>query len=334
MNKYIFLRVNILLLLLKKRKIKLLAVSNLINFYFNFLFKLKSSPKSPLLLNVELWNECNEACLFCRSNDGVIHSPDENIKNIPKGKADLNLVLKSIQDFHKRLLLFIPYINGEPLISPILPNVLKYCKNMNVGTLVATNGISLDINKSIMLIENDLDFLKVHISGMTNEVHRIQHRTGDIDKILRNIKNFQKLNKKRSTMVMLDYILYNHNNHQIIEAKNFCKENDVIFNLRPGNNKFLEATESTNIPNVDVSKKPCDWIWGTLAIDWNGAVLPCCDHVLWPGQNEYGNLNKISANDIWHGNKIKDFRDSIINRGRGANMVCKDCKKEGIYFKS
>jgi MoaA/NifB/PqqE/SkfB family radical SAM enzyme len=320
--------------LLKKRKIKLLAILNLLNFYFNFLFKLKKSPQSPLLLNVELWNECNEACLFCRSNDGVIHSPDENIKNIPKGKADLNLVLKSIKDFHKRLLLFIPYINGEPLISPILPNVLSYCKSMKVGTLVASNGISLDLNKSLMLIENDLDFLKVHISGMTNEVHRIQHRSGDINKILRNIKNFQKLNKKKSTLVMLDYISYNHNNHQIDEAKNFCIENDLIFNLRPGNNKFLEATESTNIPNINVSKKPCDWIWGTLSIDWNGAVLPCCDHVLWPGQNEYGNLNKTSAYDIWHGKKIIDFRESIINCGRDANMVCKDCKKEGIYFKS
>ena len=44
-------------------------------------------------------------------------------------------------------------------------------------------------------------------------------------------------------MVMLDYILYEHNKHELNMAKKFSSDNNIMFNIRPGNPKNMEETE-------------------------------------------------------------------------------------------
>ena len=75
---------------------------------------------------------------------------------------------------------------------------------------------------------------KVHISGYTNKIHQIQHRKGDVDLILKNLERFMILKKyKSNVMVMLDYILYEHNKHELNMAKKFSSDNNIMFNIRP-----------------------------------------------------------------------------------------------------
>ena len=41
----------------------------------------------------------------------------------------------------------------------------------------------------------------------------------------------------------LDYILYEHNKHELNMAKKFSLDNNIMFNIRPGNPKNMEETE-------------------------------------------------------------------------------------------
>ena len=68
---------------------------------------------------------------------------------------------------------------------------------------------------------------------MTKEVHSIQHRKGDVELILNNLKRIVDLKKehKSNITLMLDYILYNHNKHELELAREFAK-NYNIFNIR------------------------------------------------------------------------------------------------------
>ena len=333
-NRYFQLRFAILILLLKKNKLSFLKIVNAISCYLYYIFKFNNSPKSPIVINIELWNECNEACKFCRTVEGQIYDQSGKLQSLPKGVLKFEAAKSVIAPFKNRLLLAIPYINGEPLISKILIEFLSYCKENSVATMIASNGIKLDLNKSQELINNDLDILKIHISGMTNEIHRIEHTTGDVNKILNNLRNFQILNRKfnNKTLLILDYILYKHNIHQINDVKEFCTKNNILLNIRPGNTDHLTEESLQKIKLIPESR--CDWVYTTMAVDWNGNVLPCCDFVTWSDPYTYGNVYSQHIDDIWQNNKeVKNIRNIHNLKGRKGIETCKNCPKQGLKFK-
>ena len=340
LSKYFSLHVRLAFLLIRKRKI---SVFKLINFFvlkFYRFFKIVSFKNGPIMVNFELWNECNEACLFCRSQSGLIYRADSETGEVQKGKARYEDIAAVVSTFKKSLIVCVPYVNGEPLISPILPAVLDLLKTQKIASVIASNGISLSSKNARQLLDNDLDLLKVHISGVSKEIHQIQHRTGDPEKILKNLSNFQNENRRRGSpvIVVLDYILYNHNRHELSQAKAFCSENGILLNVRPGNNKGLEETEVSNI-KVDLSnlnKVPCDYVWEAFTLDWNKRVLPCCDFVTWvdqPALVEDISSPAIDIQEEWRNGSFADFRAQLRDSGRNSNPVCRDCPKVGLGFK-
>ena len=82
--------------------------------------------------------------------------------------------------------MIIPYVNGEPLMYKDIYEAIKYANQKKLLTLIASNGILLNNNNSEKLVDAGLDFIKVHISGFTNQVHQIQHRKGNVDGRLRS----------------------------------------------------------------------------------------------------------------------------------------------------
>ena len=63
---YFFLKLKIIFLLLIKGKISILKLYNVFISFYSYLFKLKTSGKAPVIIDVELSNHCNERCVFCR----------------------------------------------------------------------------------------------------------------------------------------------------------------------------------------------------------------------------------------------------------------------------
>ena len=62
---YFILKLKIMLSLLLKGKISIRKVINVFVCFYSYLFKLKKSGKTPVIIDVELSNHCNERCVFC-----------------------------------------------------------------------------------------------------------------------------------------------------------------------------------------------------------------------------------------------------------------------------
>jgi len=322
-------------LLLKKGKLTPRKLHNFFSLKYAKRRGYSTINNGPVLINFELWNECNEACVFCRSKTGDIYRSDSGEGFVPKGKARIDDVNKALDIFRNSLIFCVPYVNGEPLIASTLNPVLQKAKEYKIGTVIASNGISLSKEKGSMLIDADLDLLKVHISGMTDDVHQIQHRTGSAATILDRLREFKKLSGNQ-TLVVLDYILYNHNKHQLIDAKSFCNDNGITLNVRPGNNRGMEHTEQSNDPGLDLEWLPCDYVWEAFTLDWNRQVLPCCDFVTWPAHK--GLIEDISSDSVdlmreWSQGSFARFRSEMLHKGRSFCEVCKNCPKTSLGFK-
>lgn len=125
-DKYFFVQFIIFVHLLLKGKISIKKIYNVFFSYLSYIIKSTKSGKSPFMINFELWNECNEACLFCRTGDGKIYNYDNPELTIAKGKLDIEVYKKIIDQTSPYLVMSVPYINGEPLLSKDIYEAVSY----------------------------------------------------------------------------------------------------------------------------------------------------------------------------------------------------------------
>lgn len=336
-NYYFGLRARILLRLLLTGKLTPLKVWNATACYASYFLKRRTSAKSPLLINFELWNECNEFCLFCRSSEDLIYdmNPEGDGKPIAKGKMNFDAYKAVLKETADRLIMAIPYMNGEPLMSKDIYAAIKLATDLRIGTMIASNGIILNEQNGRKLLEAGLDCLKVHVSGFTQPIHAIEHRRGDVERIKRNLINFMQMRSemKAGTIVVLDYIRYLHNQHELELARQFAQEHGMLFNIRPGNPHGLGDSELPQTTEPLPTDVPCDWLWTILSIDWDGAIFPCCNYVVWSGGNRYGTAKNDSLLSLWNGPLARHMRDVHLTRGRTPIAICAQCPQQGVKFK-
>lgn len=338
-NNYLSLRVRIILLLLKRRKISVKKIFNVLYCYTAYFLKLRKSAVSPYLINFELWNKCNEQCVFCRTADDDIydHNPNGNGEYIPKGQLSFESYKDIITQVKDRLIMAIPYVNGEPLLSKDIYKTIQCATDNNIASMIATNGILMNERNGEKLLRAGLDFIKIHISGFTQEIHSIEHRMGDVEKIKENIRHLVRKNREGGygILIMLDYILYDHNKHEVEQARSFSEELGLMFNMRKGYSKGLEHIEPAPEPEESMAHVPCDWLWTVLTVDWNGAVYPCCDYTSWSGVESLEDF-KPGHTDIlklWNGPKMVSMRNTHVTKGRTPIDICSSCNRVGVTFK-
>lgn len=337
-NSYLGVRAKILLRLLTSGKLSVRKVVNAVLSYVTYFLRSKTAARSPFLINFELWNDCNEACVFCRSARGEIYNTNPADKApVAKGKLPFEVYSSVIDQAAPYLLLSVPYVNGEPLLSKDVYRAIQHATDRKVGTLIATNGMILNEVNSQKLLDAGLDFLKIHISGFTQDIHKIQHRKGNVETIKKNIEKFVELNNKgrHGTIVMLDYIRYNHNQHEIEAAAEFAARLGIMFNLRPGNPRGMEDSERSQVQKTLPTHVPCDWLWTVLTVDWNTNVYPCCDHVTWSDAPAYEKF-EAGISDIlkvWNGPNAQKMREIHSTQGRKPLPICAECPRQGVTFK-
>ena len=337
-NNYLVLRMRILFRMFRVGKLTLPKVWNATYCYIAYFLRRERSAATPFLINFELWNDCNEACVFCRSARGEIYNTNpEGKAPMEKGKLPMEVYKDVIEQTHKTLMMSVPYINGEPLLSKDVYESISFATERKTATMIATNGMILNAANSEKLLKAGLDFLKIHISGFTQDVHSIQHRKGNVETIKRNIEKFVELNQAGGygTLVMLDFIKYNHNLHEIETAREFADRLGIMFNLRPGNPRGMEDSEGPQ-GNKDLPvNQACDWLWTVLTVDWNKKVFPCCDHVTWSDAPAYETFTTGVTNmkQLWNGDKARNMRKIHSTQGRKPLPVCAECPRQGVTFK-
>ena len=306
--------------------------------YLAHQLRLKRSGKFPFVINFELWNECNANCVFCRSANGEIYdqNPKAPGRSIAKGRMPWQVYAEIIDQVKDYLLMAILYINGEPLLYKDIDRAIKYASDKRIATMISTNGILLNESNIKKLLGSGLDFLKVAISGFSQETYGIEVRRGEIEKIKDNLRLLARLNEagRHGLLVMLDFIHYTYNAHEIETVRQFCQENGFVFNLRPGITTGLKGVEPVQPPKKNTDKL-CDWPWKVLSINWNGDIFPCCNYVLWSEVRPYARfeLGRTRVAEVWNGSSARAYRAVHIEQGRKGIPICADCTVEGVYFK-
>ena len=295
---------------------------------------------APTVVLFDTSNRCNLYCSTCRrSQTDIVDLSGQTEKPVKLGDMALDRYVRIIDDLHREMLLATLYVSGEPLLNREIVAMVEHTSRKGVASMLSSNGMLLSESLSLSLLGAGLDYLKVAVSGFTQEVYGIYHQGGDIVKVLENVVNFERLRRQlgKRCLVVLDYILFEHNRHQEKEIRQFCRENGIIFSLRFG--RTLEGSELSSpaesrehyLPKV----KPCDWLWKIMVFCADGRAVPCCQFATCAESPLLMGIGgEVSAADIWNGSAYRELRSAQAQGGRRSLPLCDVCFYSDMDFQS
>ncbi len=338
-NSYSWLQVLLFIRSLRQGKV---SVRKLINVFLNdlaYALKIKEGSPAPYILSLELWNECNAGCLFCRDKKGKINDLNPmGTEPISKGKMSPEVAMDIISQLKDDVLTVVLYTNGEPLLYPDLPKVIQHATDQKVTSVIASNGLLFTPENARAILEAGIDLVKIQLSGFTQDIYSIQIRYGHVDRLKENIRMLANMNREGGygTVILIDYILYNYNKHQLDLVRKFCKDLGVVMNVRPGNPLGgLEKLEPSLVKEELPLKVSCDYLWKVMQVNYNGDILPCCEAVVWSGSKPYETfkLGQTKVREVWRGQAAQSFRNRMNTEGRAGTDMCAQCTRKDVCFK-
>ena len=143
--------------------------------------------KLPKVLYIETTNRCNLRCKGCILYRGN-WEPDRDM-TLP----DLIMITDQLPALERATLHGV----GEPLLNTELCRMIAHLKKRNVFVLFNSNGILLGEEQQNAIIDAGLDELRISLDAASPEGYEIIRNSNKFDRIVQNLGNFLKLQKKR-----------------------------------------------------------------------------------------------------------------------------------------
>lgn len=328
------------MLLLRKGRLSLRKLRNLYANVAAYRRLADVSGVAPAVVLFDVSNRCNLHCSTCRrSTTDVVDLSGQTEKPVLLGDMGLDRYMAIIDDLCQDMLLATLYVSGEPLLNREIVAMVAHTSARGVASMISTNGMLLNEALSSNLLIAGLDYLKVAVSGFTQDIYGVYHQGGDVGKVLENVANFERIRRKlgRRCLVVIDYILFEHNRHEEPLVRRYCRENGISFSLRYGRtlagSGLLSPAESRT--HYKPKTGPCDWLWKIMVFCHDGRSVPCCQFATC-AESPFvmGTGGETAAAKIWNGEHYRELRRAQALRGRKGLPLCDACFYAGVDFQS
>lgn len=313
--------------------------SNHLKSTFSLITKDRKVIGNPINITIEPTNVCNAKCPVCETGADILER-----KKAFLTFSDFKTIIDKVSS-HTNTLMY--YFMGEPFLNKEWVKQIKYAKEKGIPFIsTCTNGDVRNIPEGI--INSGIDFVSFQIGGTTQETHEIYRVNTNLERIKYNLIETIRLKKEHGSSVHLEagFILMKHNEHQVADFIEWCKEINVdSFNIidpcvrtveqgikyLPTDKKHWiynpKKFEEGKLQRKIVPKNDCPWIYYSMTVMSNGDVVPCCHDAC--GKEVMGNLINQDFSDIWNGKKYQKFRNRIFSKQNSVS-ICKLCSGYGI----
>ena len=197
------------------------------------------------ILQLEITTNCNASCPQCPRNNYGGRTISE-LPLITWSMQDMQTVL-SVQFVKQLKFVYFCGTYGDPMFNKSIADMCRWLNNCNpeISIGIHTNG-SLGNPQTYKKLASLVDFISFGIDGLedTNSVYR---RNTNWSTIIKNAKNFISY----GGIAHWDYIVFNHNQHQVEKAKLLSKQLGFsTFNIKK-TYRFFNKTHEL-VPSLDV----------------------------------------------------------------------------------
>ena len=284
---------------------------------------------SPLVLQVFPIYACNLKCSYCHMS--IPQGNREFVTDEPMLDEKLfDVWMSECQQFAKmiRVIRFVGM--GEPLLHPKITDMIytvhKYCIAEKIELL--TNGVNLNPNFAWDLPRLGLTKMIISVQGIRSEDY-VMASGGkfDFDGFIRHLDHVYQY--KRDMQIHIKGIDCTIDDEQKF-YDTFLPFCDTISIEKVGpiyrgveDNKKNPLGDETQYKAKRQKVTICPMPFVSMQVNPDGKVVPCY-------ATEYpcfiGDCNKESLFDIWHGEKLREFRLRMLDGREKASANCVSCK--------
>jgi len=291
--------------------------------------------ETPYSLAVDPCNLCNFRCRFC-----AMQTSGEEL-SFKKQLMPMELYRKIIDDigeFPDKLKVLRISGNGEPLLHPELPEMIRYAKEKGVSEFIeiVTNGSKLDPQLNRRLVESGLDRVRISVEEISEEGYRrIAGANVDLEQFIANIKDLYEQSdrnggKPEIYIKTVDAAVETEEKEKIFYRlfENICHRIfiDHVIPLWSGwdelSDRFDLQENGMHGQKVQIVRV-CPFPFYNLLISPDGIVSACCSD--WRRELIIGDLNNQSLSDIWHGDVLKKFWIDMLSGNKDQYVMCRGC---------
>lgn len=296
----------------------------------------------PNRIQIDVSSVCNFQCDFCPTNNKTPVDPDfHRIMDMPLFEK----IVTDIKGFGGMISDIQLFCQGEPLLNPEFPNMVRMVKDAAITEMVTTttNASRLSRSMSDALIDAGLDQLLISVNAMNAEDYRVFTKYDlDFDEFVDQIRYFYERSRGKTRLLIKLSTAMVSSVEQLREfAAIFQPISDEIrietprdqwngyegtINKGAGIGEF-KAYELPTMTSISNCLGVCDFPFSDMMIFSNGDVGLCCmdsDH-----GTKYGNARTDNLVELWNSEVHKQIcRDHYLG-GKDRNVqhsYCRDCK--------
>ena len=287
----------------------------------------------PTFVSVEPANVCQLRCPACpvglRNN--VITELRNKERLMPREVWER--VLVEVKDTAHTIQF---YFQGEPLLHPELPQMIREAHEAGLYTIVSTNAQALTQERAEALVASGLNRIIISMDGLTDETYNAYRVGGSLDKTKAAIRYLREA--KGKTIIELQCLRLRTNEHEWREFKRVYKElgaDRLVFKtaqlydyanghpLMPTDPRYSRYTKGADgLYHRKKLGRGCLRVWSGVVVTTNGEVLPCC----YDKSHEfaYGNIMTAPLKELFANEKALAFRKAAMHE---QPEICKECWK-------
>ena len=280
-------------------------------------------PYLPLKLHVEPTSVCNLRCPMCPQSLGL---PDE------QGYMELDLFRKIIDDCKDYVREINLFLRGESLIHPQLDEMIRICEGAGIVANLSTNAKILTADRAEMLLDAGLSKLTVSFDAGEKEMYEKMRHGAKFDRVLANVLEFLRLKQARGSdkpYVVMQMLVFYEPGMQPKIPREFrdqfaglpVDEWDPMF-AHGWAGMFDSSEEFTPRPSGP-NYHPCNWLWKSMTIYWDGTVPACCAD--WTGSYVLGDVREESISDLWNNENMVRLRQLQVDGRYKEVGICSRC---------
>lgn len=287
---------------------------------------------TPFIINVDPADSCNFKCGFCPTGDKTL------MKKVGRPLSTMKFetfkkIIDDLSEFPNPIKVLRLYKDGEPLLNPKFPEMVKYAKESgNVLRIdTTTNGSLLNPQLNRKLIDSGIDRINISVEGINAEQYMSFSKYKiDFEKFVDNIRDLYN-NKKNCEIVVKingdvlsleDEIFFketfeNISDSAYIEHIMSCWPE---FDLRDG----LEVNKEVALYGQSIKEvSVCPYVFYSFSVNTDGDVSLC--FLDWARKLLIGNIKDNTLKEIWTGKKLKNYQKMFLEGNRKTHPVCKNC---------
>jgi radical SAM protein with 4Fe4S-binding SPASM domain len=271
---------------------------------------------------------CNLRCKGCHT--GIKHP--EMIKPQVLKFEDFKVMFDKIKNYVLSISL---YNWGEPFLNKDIFKMIAYATENKVGTTMHSNFNLFTEEMAEKLVKSELTHLYLSIDGASQETYSIYRIKGDYNKVLKNVELLTRKKKelrKKYPIVTWKFLTFDHNRHEVNNAKeksisvgvnNFetFEANPILMDLRDEAKKY-----SDNPTLFNTLPERCPSLWSSIYVGPDGTLFPCS--LSFRKEESFGNLITSEFKDIWNNESYVNSRKLFVNPTNLSQvpMPCSTCK--------